>query len=43
MSSLANAPAIEVRDVSKRFRIYRDEVDVTRGVTVTAGSRAEDS
>ena len=32
MSLLANAPAIVVRDVSKRFRIYRGEADVAQGL-----------
>ena len=42
MSSLANAPAIEVRDVSKRFRIYREKPTSLKQRLLTSRSRAED-
>ena len=42
MSSLAIAPAIEVRDVSKRFRIYRDKPTSLKQRLLTSRSRAED-
>ena len=42
MSSLANAPAIEVRDVSKRFRIFRDKPTSLKQRLLTSRSRAED-
>ena len=42
MSSLANAPAIEVRDVSKRFRIYRERPTSLKQRLLTSRSRAED-
>jgi ABC-2 type transport system ATP-binding protein len=42
VSSLANAPAIEVRDVSKRFRIYREKPTSLKQRLLTSRSRAED-
>ena len=42
MSSLPNAPAIEVRDVSKRFRIYREKPTSLKQRLLTSRSRAED-
>ena len=42
MSSLANAPAIEVHDVSKRFRIYREKPTSLKQRLLTSRSRAED-
>ena len=42
MSSLANAPAIEVRDVSKRFRIYREKPTSLKQRLLTSRSRSED-
>ena len=42
MSSLANAPAIEVGDVSKRFRIYREKPTSLKQRLLTSRSRAED-
>ena len=42
MNSLANAPAIEVRDVSKRFRIYREKPTSLKQRLLTSRSRAED-
>ena len=42
MSSLANTPAIEVRDVSKRFRIYREKPTSLKQRLLTSRSRAED-
>ena len=42
MSSLANAPAIVVRDVSKRFRIYREKPTSLKQRLLTSRSRAED-
>ena len=42
MSSLANAPAIEVRDVSKRFRIFREKPTSLKQRLLTSRSRAED-
>ena len=42
MSSLANAPAIEVSDVSKRFRIYREKPTSLKQRLLTSRSRAED-
>ena len=42
MSSLAIAPAIEVRDVSKRFRIYREKPTSLKQRLLTSRSRAED-
>jgi ABC-2 type transport system ATP-binding protein len=42
VSSLANAPAIEVHDVSKRFRIYREKPTSLKQRLLTSRSRAED-
>jgi ABC-2 type transport system ATP-binding protein len=42
VSSLPNAPAIEVRDVSKRFRIYREKPTSLKQRLLTSRSRAED-
>jgi ABC-2 type transport system ATP-binding protein len=42
VSSLANAPAIKVRDVSKRFRIYREKPTSLKQRLLTSRSRAED-
>jgi ABC-2 type transport system ATP-binding protein len=42
VSSSANAPAIEVRDVSKRFRIYREKPTSLKQRLLTSRSRAED-
>ena len=42
MSSLANAPAIEVHDVSKRFRIYREKPTSLKQRLLTSRSRSED-
>jgi ABC-2 type transport system ATP-binding protein len=42
VSSLVNAPAIEVRDVSKRFRIYREKPTSLKQRLLTSRSRAED-
>jgi len=42
VNSLANAPAIEVRDVSKRFRIYREKPTSLKQRLLTSRSRAED-
>jgi ABC-2 type transport system ATP-binding protein len=42
VSSLANAPAIVVRDVSKRFRIYREKPTSLKQRLLTSRSRAED-
>jgi ABC-2 type transport system ATP-binding protein len=42
VSSPANAPAIEVRDVSKRFRIYREKPTSLKQRLLTSRSRAED-
>jgi ABC-2 type transport system ATP-binding protein len=42
VSSLANAPAIEVRDVSKRFRIYREKPTSLKQRLLTSRSRSED-
>jgi ABC-2 type transport system ATP-binding protein len=42
VSSLGNAPAIEVRDVSKRFRIYREKPTSLKQRLLTSRSRAED-
>jgi ABC-2 type transport system ATP-binding protein len=42
VSSLANAPAIEVSDVSKRFRIYREKPTSLKQRLLTSRSRAED-
>ncbi len=42
MSSLANAAAIEVHDVSKRFRIYREKPTSLKQRLLTSRSRAED-
>jgi ABC-2 type transport system ATP-binding protein len=42
VSSLANAPAIEDRDVSKRFRIYREKPTSLKQRLLTSRSRAED-
>jgi len=42
VSSLANALAIEVRDVSKRFRIYREKPTSLKQRLLTSRSRAED-
>jgi ABC-2 type transport system ATP-binding protein len=42
VSSLANAPAIEVGDVSKRFRIYREKPTSLKQRLLTSRSRAED-
>jgi ABC-2 type transport system ATP-binding protein len=42
VSSLENAPAIEVRDVSKRFRIYREKPTSLKQRLLTSRSRAED-
>jgi ABC-2 type transport system ATP-binding protein len=42
VSSPANAPAIEVRDVSKRFRIDREKPTSLKQRLLTSRSRAED-
>jgi ABC-2 type transport system ATP-binding protein len=42
VSPPANAPAIEVRDVSKRFRIYREKPTSLKQRLLTSRSRAED-
>ena len=43
MSSLANAPAIEVRDVSKRFRIYREKPTSLKQRLLTSRSQPRTS